>query len=454
MECTSDLWKFQQRVDSLVCGVGLGLDGGGLRREPGAAPAGLPAGSGLNVSDLNVSDLLSAQIRKQSAQGREQGLGSQRSQDAECGAQEQEEGLRTAEPGIVAQAFAYKDLGVTDMVVERCGDPFCQCAECKRGKFLFYLIARLERFASCRMLTLTIDRALFDSPEAAYNHVVGYRHGRFGPDGSRIERSTTSAIPRVMEALLGRSLLSSGAWIASIEFQQSGGGWVHWHIVVDSDVDGKVLQHAIEQEWAKFIPMNRRSLVRASVTDTRHSLGYVKVTDPPGGRRNEKAAGLYLGKYVFKKLPAGQSWPDWVLDAKYRIPRVTHSRNFWVLPRRRYLRDRSRIRRHYRVRSHRERIASCRKILIFLRRQERIDLRTGEVKRVRQLVGKADVDGYALLDAVRANGYPEEYIYVRGGFLSAKCNPENLCKFLRPIVARGFGAGRLEVGAQFRVRLC
>jgi hypothetical protein len=320
------------------------------------------------------------------------------------------------------------------------------------GRLVYRLIERLRGFRSCKMITLTVDHALFDGPGEAYDHIVGYRRGRFGADGERIERSTASAIPRIVERLFEKCLLHSRDWFCALEFQRN--DWPHWHMLVDSDVDSKILQHAVEKEWAKFIPLAQRKLVRPSVTDTRHSLGYVTVTDPPGGVQNARAAGIYAGYYCYKPLKRGQSWPDWVMEGKYRIPRYSRSRGFWNLPVRRSVRDPSRIPRHYRVRSHRERLASCRRTLVFLRRQERIDLRTGEVRRVRQFCGKADVDGYALLDAVRVNGYPEHEIYIRGAFLSAKTSIKNLCAFLRPIVARGFGAGRLRVGAQFRVQLC
>ncbi|HEV2293806.1 MAG TPA: hypothetical protein VGR35_08110 [Tepidisphaeraceae bacterium] len=99
----------------------------------------------------------------------------------------------------------------------------CRCRTCPDcGPYQGWLIrqnllAKADLFTDPHLLTLTIDRSRFASPEAAHDRIT---EGGF--------------IRRLMR------LLGIKKWFWVLEFQtQSGEGWPHWHFLVDlSDVGG------------------------------------------------------------------------------------------------------------------------------------------------------------------------------------------------------------------------
>ena len=95
----------------------------------------------------------------------------------------------------------------------------CDCRTCRacgkrrgwitRQRLLDKAAAGVIRIPA--LLTLTVDRTRFASPEAAYEHVTG---GKF--------------IPTLMRKL------GVKWWVSALEFQsKTGDGWPHWHVLID-----------------------------------------------------------------------------------------------------------------------------------------------------------------------------------------------------------------------------
>ena len=82
-----------------------------------------------------------------------------------------------------------------------------------------YLQSCPDLFKSPRMLTVTVDRKFFESPEAAYEHVTDNK-----------------LLSRLLEGLGIR------IWVWVLEPQEmTGDGWPHWHILID--------QHPLPTQW-------------------------------------------------------------------------------------------------------------------------------------------------------------------------------------------------------------
>lgn len=161
----------------------------------------------------------------------------------------------------------------------------CMCRTCPScGPRLGYhlratLLHVAEGFKHPALLTLTVDREAFDSPEAA--HV-------FVSDQGRI---------RLLMRKLGLR-----RWVWVLEFQQlTGTGWPHWHILIDlADAPGGRIDLPIAWKfWRDKWGIGGLDLhVKQNIESARHAV-------------------FYLTKYLLKQPHLG--YPVWVLDSPRAI---------------------------------------------------------------------------------------------------------------------------------------
>jgi hypothetical protein len=125
------------------------------------------------------------------------------------------------------------------------------------------------------MLTLTVDRKNFGSPEAAYEHVVGGK----------------GYVRRLMH------YLELGCWAWVMEFQgATGEGWPHWHVLIDlNEADGHRIDLA--RVWRLW--------------RDKWGIGSVHLKFDAGGFPCAAAAVNYATKYL-TKLPE-KGYPAWVV---------------------------------------------------------------------------------------------------------------------------------------------
>ena len=125
------------------------------------------------------------------------------------------------------------------------------------------------------ILTLTVDRKRFSSPQEAHRVVAD---GKF--------------IPRLMR-MCGIKL-----WVWVLEFQQeTGEGWPHWHLCIDrADLPGRMVPLA--RAWKLW-------------RDTWH-LGGLQLSVKRQGLTSAHALN-YITKYLTKSPQSG--YPEWVLHA-------------------------------------------------------------------------------------------------------------------------------------------
>lgn len=95
----------------------------------------------------------------------------------------------------------------------RCWSRACEhCAPVLGRRVQGKLLAGVEGWKNPRMMTMTVDRSKFASPQAAYREVMERRY-----------------LPRLMEAL------GVVRWVRVLEFQmKTGDGWPHWHVLADA----------------------------------------------------------------------------------------------------------------------------------------------------------------------------------------------------------------------------
>jgi hypothetical protein len=146
------------------------------------------------------------------------------------------------------------------------------------------LLEKAREVVVPRLLTLTVDRKRFKSPEEAWQYVTDHR-----------------LVPRLMEDL---GVLW---WFAGLEFQmQTGHGWPHWHVMIDLEglkgrIDLKRAWHLWRDKWGVG------------------GLDLGKEHDA----QNTETAVRYVTKYVVKYPKAG--FPQWVMQ-KNRIRFVMASK--------------------------------------------------------------------------------------------------------------------------------
>ena len=142
------------------------------------------------------------------------------------------------------------------------------------------------------MLTLTVDRKEFPSPQQAHQFIS--EKGR-------------------LRLLLRRLGVDSYFWV--LEFQQStGGGWPHWHILFDlADCPGQKID--LDKAWTCW----RR----------RWNIGGLHFQPLRRGFNDTKHAVFYITKYLGKQPSKG--FPLWVLESRKRIRLCQASQNFGAI---------------------------------------------------------------------------------------------------------------------------
>jgi hypothetical protein len=180
----------------------------------------------------------------------------------------------------------------------------CRKRQCKRcGPVLGYAVrevlqSKVDLFGNFRLFTLTVDRQGtttgrgFGSPGEAHGHVTQKR-----------------LIARLMAEI------GCDTWACVLEFQKSGGGWPHWHLLVDLSrcPGGKLDLPAVWHWWR----------------DT-WKVGGCKLSDLPKCVTRAHALN-YLTKYLVK-FPEG-GFPIWVMNSVERIRFVSASKRIGALVR-------------------------------------------------------------------------------------------------------------------------
>ena len=167
----------------------------------------------------------------------------------------------------------------------RCKSQFCQdCALAHCVKWREALRPALSCWTSVIMLTLTVDPANYETPEAAYLD-VGKRR----------------AVSKLIAKLLRRKMIRSKEFTCTIEFHKS--GWPHYHVLVDSSF---VEKHELQKCWG----LGHCWFSRHKFKTIAHAINYAT-------------------KYISKtsKDDENEFWfPDWVLDFKGNMRRFSVSR--------------------------------------------------------------------------------------------------------------------------------
>ena len=163
-------------------------------------------------------------------------------------------------------------VGLFALIPCRCRSRTCEkCGPCLGWRVRQNMLSKAHLFSRPAMLSLTVDRSCFSSPEAAHGAIT---EGKF--------------IARLLR-LLGVKL-----WLWVLEFQtKSGDGWPHWHVLIDlDDVPGKRID--LPRAWRLW-------------RDKWH-LGGLDLSVKQA--RTREHAIHYITKYL-TKMP--ESFPVWVL---------------------------------------------------------------------------------------------------------------------------------------------
>lgn len=164
----------------------------------------------------------------------------------------------------------------------RCWSRACRhCAPIMGRRVLGRLLQNVVTWRYPRMLTLTVDRSHFASPEAAYKYVTEKR-----------------LLPRLMTAL------GVDRYVRVLEFQMKtwddrGRGWPHWHFVIDKVGSRGHVSYA--KAWKLW-------------RDT-WKVGGVDVTNQ---KKMEGKSPAYIVTYLCKylvKYPE-EGFPSWILDLR------------------------------------------------------------------------------------------------------------------------------------------
>jgi len=188
-----------------------------------------------------------------------------------------------------------------------CRSRFCpRCCMTLGYKLRDRLVEILRTFNTIYMITLTVDPWLFvqensPCPELGYFYVRDKR-----------------CVARFVKTLLGWGFLQSDRYFYVVEWQKN--GFPHYHLVVDAKF---VPFEAICKAWNAFRPP-----WAGPVAGDRPGMGSVQFTKSKCNRtRDALGCAKYIIKYLTKHPERG--YPDWVMDADYRIRRFSSSRGFW-----------------------------------------------------------------------------------------------------------------------------
>jgi hypothetical protein len=199
--------------------------------------------------------------------------------------------------------------GEVVLVPERSGGPFDPLGP--RGqdvKGADDLVKVLERRAvRCPerrwvMVTLTMDRNLFDCPGLAYDE-----------GQQRVKR-------------VGNAVAVDGFWVAAFEVQtKTGDGWPHWHLLVEvaADVTVEDLRRRVVRAWVR-----RREVideVTGEVAVHLETLADPRAVDVRFARTIEGVA-RYVAKYIVKQWEAVSGWMG---DSSRQLRKLRKSEEFF-----------------------------------------------------------------------------------------------------------------------------
>lgn len=164
--------------------------------------------------------------------------------------------------------------------------PDCSLAHCVSWREK--LRPALSHWDSVLMLTLTVDPAKFESPEAALRHVGEKRK-----------------ISELIRALVRKGLLKNREFTCTLEFHKpEKGGWPHWHILVESKFIDK---HKLQNCWG----LGHVWLSKHDFKSVDHAINY---------------ATKYIVKTNDDKANDEFIFPEWAMDYKGNLRRFSTSR--------------------------------------------------------------------------------------------------------------------------------
>ena len=189
----------------------------------------------------------------------------------------------------------------------RCRRWFCRKCGIKQGWELRQKLLRsLESFPAVFGITLTLDGALFESPEQGWLYVMENR-----------------LLSRLVRELGSRGLLHTKAYFWSVEFQENT-EQAHWHMLLDtSHIPYGVLVEIWSRFRPSFAPPLEEPITAENYKGRPPAFGSVFFSPP----RDRLKAACYATKYL-TKYPK-QGYPAWVLKRVGRMPRFGHSHRFF-----------------------------------------------------------------------------------------------------------------------------
>jgi len=217
-------------------------------------------------------------------------------------------------PSNLGRVYGAEDVGETIGTSYRvrpckCRRWFCEDCGPRMGRALRgRLSPRLKQFTAVFGVTLTVDGALFESPEQAWLYF-----------------SKKGLIGRFVRDLDRRGLLHSRAYFWVVEFQKKT-EQPHWHVLLDA---GRIEHGVLVEIYSRYRPPHAPPLDEPITAENYKgrppafgSLWFSPPAEPA-------QAAFYATKYLTKYPQHG--FPDWVLDRQGRVPRYNHSRGFFPL---------------------------------------------------------------------------------------------------------------------------
>jgi hypothetical protein len=262
----------------------------------------------------------------------------------------------------------------------RCESWFCpDCCKIMGYKLRARLIPVLGTFQGLFMVTLTVDPLLFPDPKTAYLYMQKRR-----------------CIGRTTQDLDRLKYIYSRRYLYVVEWQKNT-EQAHFHILLDASY---IPWDSLLASWSKHRPPEA-----GAVVGNRPAFGTVLFSAPKFDS-NPLYAARYATKYLIKTPEYG--FPDWVLDMgkERRIRRFDTSKGFWGNPAKPHSKN-PYPKRTPQAKSYRERLTLCGNGVNIIEIASVLDPSTGEVKTIRQWVGKLDVEARKVIEKLFDPGNPK-----------------------------------------------
>ena len=180
------------------------------------------------------------------------------------------------------------------------------CPDCKKRwgwEVRQRLLQKVDLFKVPRLYTITVNREWHESPEAAYEYVMGQKF-----------------IARLLTKEFG---IRSWVWVLEPQ-EESGGGWPHWHILMDVSTLPPRWYNADLKESSEERPANARGWVwiphffdlnRVHRLLRKWRIGeQCKLTVKRDAFDSAKHAVFYITKYLIDTPRRG--YPPWMLNRR------------------------------------------------------------------------------------------------------------------------------------------